>query len=242
MGNTILMCNEWKEQTFLELTNYLQTLSDEKYKNFNDKIINTSYKTLGLRTPVLKKISKEIMKTNYLDFITFANSSNIYEVQILSGLVISNMSDLKEYTKYIKNYTKKMDSWSFTDMISNSSKILDNTTIEYSFKFLKSSHEFTKRFGYVIILDHYLKKENLSVIFDLIKKETTHAYYIDMAISWLLCELYVKFTSDTYEFIKNTKLPDFIVRKATSKVKDSFRVSKEDKDKLKKLKDLILTT
>ena len=125
------MCNEWKEQTFLELTNYLQTLSDEKYKNFNDKIINTSYKTLGLRIPVLKKISKEIMKTNYLDFITFANSSNIYEVQILSGLVISNMSDLKEYTKYIKNYTKKMDSWSFTDMISNSSKILDNTTIEY---------------------------------------------------------------------------------------------------------------
>ena len=97
------MCNEWKEQTFLELTNYLQTLSDEKYKNFNDKIINTSYKTLGLRTPVLKKISKEIMKTNYLDFLTFANSSNIYEVQILSGLVISNMSDLKEYTKYIKN-------------------------------------------------------------------------------------------------------------------------------------------
>ncbi len=177
------MCNEWKEQTFLELTNYLQTLSDEKYKNFNDKIINTSYKTLGLRTPVLKKISKEIMKTNYLDFLTFANSSNIYEVQILSGLVISNMSDLKVYTKYIKNYTKKMDSWSFTDMISNSSKILDNTTIEYSFNFLKSSHEFTKRFGYVIILDHYLKKENLSVIFDLIKKETTHAYYVDMAIS-----------------------------------------------------------
>lgn len=62
------------------------------------------------------------MKTNYLDFLTFANSSNIYEVQILSGLVISNMSDLKVYTKYIKNYTKKMDSWSFTDMISNSSK------------------------------------------------------------------------------------------------------------------------
>lgn len=236
------MCNEWKEQTFLELTNYLQTLSDEKYKNFNDKIINTSYKTLGLRTPVLKKISKEIMKTNYLDFLIFANSSNIYEVQILSGLVISNMSDLKVYTKYIKNYTKKMDSWSFTDMISNSSKILENTTIEYSFKFLKSSHEFTKRFGYVIILDHYLKKENLSVIFDLIKKETTHAYYVDMAISWLLCELYVKFTSDTYEFIKSTKLSDFIVRKATSKVNDSFRVSKEDKDKLKKLKDLILTT
>lgn len=236
------MCNEWKEQNFLELTNYLQTLSDEKYKNFNDKIINTSYKTLGLRTPVLKKISKEIMKTNYLDFLTFANSSNIYEVQILSGLVISNMSDLKVYTKYIKNYIKKMDSWSFTDMISNSSKILDSTTIEYSFNFLKSSHEFTKRFGYVIILDHYLKKENLSVIFDLIKKETTHAYYVDMAISWLLCELYVKFTSDTYEFIKSSKLSDFIVRKATSKVNDSFRVSKEDKDKLKKLKDLILTT
>ena len=87
------MCNEWKEQTFLELTNYLQTLSDEKYKNFNDKIINTSYKTLGLRTPVLKKISKEIMKTNYLDFLTFANSSNIYEKYL------PNKNDYK--TEYI---------------------------------------------------------------------------------------------------------------------------------------------
>ena len=59
------MCNEWKEQTFLELTNYLQTLSDEKYKNFNDKIINTSNKTKPIPNPILKKISKEIMKTNY---------------------------------------------------------------------------------------------------------------------------------------------------------------------------------
>ena len=236
------MYNEWNERTFQEFTNYLQTLSDENYKNFNDKIINTSYKTLGLRTPVLKKISREIMKTNYLDFINLANNSNIYEILILSGLVISNMTDLKEYTKYIRNYTKKMDSWSFTDMISNSSKILDTTTIDYSYKFLKSSHEFTKRFGYVIILDHYIKEDNLSIIFDLIQKETTHTYYIDMAISWLLCELYVKFTNDTYEFLKSIKLSDFIVRKTTSKVNDSFRVSKEDKDKLKKLKDQILTT
>ena len=210
--------------------------SDEKYKNFNDRIINTKYRTLGIRIPILKKISKELVKSNYMDFITQASNSDIYEVVLLSGLVISSLTDLNEYTKYMNVYVNKMDSWSFTDTISNFSKILDSTSIDYSYSFINSTHEFTKRFGYVLILDHYIKDENLKIIFDLIKNETLHTYYIDMAISWLLCELYVKFTKETYEFLSNTKLTDFILRKTISKVNDSFRVSKKDKDRLKSLR------
>ena len=33
---------------------------DEKYKMFNDKIVNTKLKTIGVRMPVLKRIAKEI--------------------------------------------------------------------------------------------------------------------------------------------------------------------------------------
>ena len=81
-------------------------------------------------------------------------------------------------------------------MISNSSKILDNTTIEYSFNFLKSFHEFTKRFGYVIILDHYLKKENLSFVFHIWfnkKRDNTfllHRHGNIVATLWTICKVY----------------------------------------------------
>ena len=41
-----------------ELLNKLYEYKDEKYKLFNDKIINTKLKTIGVKTPILKLTAK----------------------------------------------------------------------------------------------------------------------------------------------------------------------------------------
>ena len=90
-----------------------------------------------------------------------------------------------------------------------------------------------------LLLDYYIDREHLRLIFDYIKKEESKEYYVQMAISWLLSVMYVKYTNETYDFLKDSKLDDFVVRKTVSKVQDSFRVSKEDKERIKTiLKDL----
>ena len=53
-----------------------------------------------------------------------------------------------------------------------------------------------------------------------------------MIISWLVCELFIKQREKTIEFLKINKLNPFQINKAISKCRDSFRVSKEDKENL----------
>jgi hypothetical protein len=52
--------------------------------------------------------------------------------------------------------------------------------------------------------------------------------------SWLFCECFIKRRDKTIEFLKNHKLNKFTINKGISKCRDSYRVSKEDKEMLMK--------
>ena len=57
-----------------------------------------------------------------------------------------------------------------------------------------------------------------------------------MAESWLVCEIYVHYPKETTKFLKNNKLNKFTQNKSISKIRDSYRVTKEEKDFLNTLK------
>ena len=54
----------WDSKAYNDFITYLEKISDEKTKAFNSKIINTKYEILGIKTPILKLIAKDISKTN----------------------------------------------------------------------------------------------------------------------------------------------------------------------------------
>ena len=57
-----------------------------------------------------------------------------------------------------------------------------------------------------------------------------------MAISWLLAEMFIKYPKETACYLKIAKVNDFTFNKTISKICDSFRVAKETKEELKKLR------
>ena len=61
-------------------------------------------------------------------------------------------------------------------------------------------------------------------------------YYEKMAIAWLISVMNVKYKDKTKEFLKNNNLDDFTYNKALQKIIESNRVSKEEKEQIKKLK------
>ena len=85
-------------------------------------------------------------------------------------------------------------------------------------------------------MDHFINSKNLSRIYDILNKINSDKFYINMAEAWLVCELYVKFPKETFNFIKNNNLNKFTQNKSISKICDSYRVSKEEKEVLKKNK------
>lgn len=231
--------NNWNKESYKEFVDYLISIKDEKYKEFHSSLcLNCKYEILGIRLPILRKIAKDISKTNIKEFLD-VSKDNYYEEVMIQGLVISNIKDETLFNKYFKQHIKKIDNWALCDTFCNSIKIVE----KYEDKYFKeainlslSKEEFISRVGIIMILSHFIKEENLNIIFDILNKIETDKYYINMAEAWLICELYTKYPNQTLRFIKNNNLNKFTHNKSISKIHDSYRVKKEDKEFLNTLK------
>ena len=62
------------------------------------------------------------------------------------------------------------------------------------------------------------------------------AYYVNMALAWLISFAFMKFKEKTYELLNKKALSKFVQNKAICKCRDSFRVDKTDKENLIKFR------
>ncbi len=229
---------KWNKRTYQEYLKYLTSLKDEKYHDFSLKLVSSKYELIGIRIPFLHKMAREISKTDVISFLNLGNNIYFEEVMI-KGLVLTTLKDKELLLQYLDNYVSLIDNWSICDTVAHSLKIVLQEQDYWFFKFLnylKSNEIYTIRFGLVILLNFYVKKEYLSKIFKEVSKLNTNAYYVNMAISWLLCECFIKYPEETLLFLKKNTLNSFTFNKTISKIRDSYRVSKEMKDYLLTLK------
>ena len=218
---------EWNEKTYKEFLKNIETLKDEKYKEFHSSLVlNSKYKMMGIRVPIMKNIAKEIAKnTSIEDFLKYAKD-DLYEEIMIQGLVISHIKDEKLFEKYFKIHINKIDNWALCDTFCSAIKIVRKNEEKYFKEAIKMSldnREFISRIGIVMILDHFLNEKNLEIIFDTLNKIKSDKYYVNMAEAWLVCEIYVKYKKQGEEYLRNNKLNEFTYRKAISKIHDSYR-------------------
>lgn len=228
----------WTKETYQEYINYLISIKEDKYKEFHSKLCFTKYEILGIRLPIIRKITKQISKTNYEDFLKLTKSK-YYEEVLIEGLVISTIKDESIFDKYFNKYITKIDNWGICDSFCNSLNIVTKNPTKY-FNLCKelslSNEEFISRVGLIIILNYYVKEEYLTDIFNILDSITSDKYYINMAEAWLICELYIYYPQETEKYLKNNKLNNFTHNKSISKIRESYRISKEKKDSLNTLK------
>ena len=228
----------WTKETYQQYIKYLISIKEDKYKKFHSKLCSTKYEILGIRLPIIRKIVKEISKTNYIDFLNLTDS-NYYEEVLIEGILLSYIKDEVIFDKYFNEYITKIDNWGICDSFCNSLVIIETNPTKY-FNICKelslSEKEFISRIGLIIILNYFIKKEYLSDIFDILDSITSDKYYINMAQAWLICELYIYYPQETEKYLKKNKLNKFTHNKSISKIRESYRISKETKDYLNTLK------
>ena len=87
-----------------------------------------------------------------------------------------------------------------------------------------------------MLLAYYVEDKYLKDIFKICEKIKSEEYYVNMAKAWLLSVCYIKHRDETYKFLEKTKLDDWTVNKSIQKVRESSRVTKEEKEKILILK------
>lgn len=216
----------------------LKNNKDLKYKEFNDKIVNTKLKTIGVRTPILKDISKKILKqvnSDYLDKV-----GNIYYEEILiEGFIISYIKDINVFLNKIDIFLDKIDNWAICDLVNASCKIFDKYKeegLEFIHKNIKSNNMWRVRFAFVTLLNYYIYEKYLDLIFNYVNKDKNDDYYVMMSKAWLISICYIKYPNKTLKYIKNTKIDNKLYNTIIQKICDSKRVLKKDKLLLKLMK------
>ena len=223
-----------------DIRSKLIELSDDKYKEFStDLCPGVDIEVLGVRIPKIRKLAKEIVKDNPEEYLNNPQEKYLEEL-MLEALVIANLKiDLEKKKEYIINFVPKINSWAVCDSFCTDLKDA-NKNPEFFWKiiskYFKSKKEYEIRFAVVMLLDYYVKEEYIDKIFKVIDNIKNEEYYVEMGIAWLVAEMYIKFPKQTMEYLKNCNLNKFTYNKALQKARESYRVSKEEKEVLNKMK------
>lgn len=228
----------WTNDDKIEFINYLENIKSEDKIVWTKNIINTNMDVLAIKSPVLKSIIKEIFKGNYISFLDL-NINNYYENTIINAGIICKIKDFNIMKKYLDNYVKTIDNWASCDTLSFNIKGKEKEFLSLAKKYIKSKKPFIRRVGIIILFEFLNRKEYLNEIFNILNSfyEETD-YYVNMVNAWILCECFIKNREETLKFLESHNLNKFTINKMISKCRDSFRVSKEDKEFLLKYKNM----
>lgn len=234
--NTIDWTTE--KQDFLKFLNFI---SEEEYKKFSLKTSPGVENIIGVRLPVLKTISRSIIKSkNYKDFLNISDD-NVFEIKILKAYVIAQIKDIELYKKYFLEFLPCIDSWAVCDTFIAASKIIKKDR-KYFYDLSKyiietSLDEYKVRVALVILLDYFVDSEHRSEIFSLLFGYRSEYYYTNMALAWLISEFFIKYPEETKGYLKTRPFDFTVTKMIIRKVRDSYRVSKSDKEWTKKISD-----
>ena len=217
---------------------YLKSIREESYKEFSEKITFTKYEILGIRLPKLRSIAKEIKRGDYRTFLNRKNST-YYEEVMLHLLVLASMKEVEECMLYFDDAINLIDNWALCDTFCNSLKLVAKNK-EYFLKviekLLKNKEVYHIRVGLILLLCYYVEEPYLDFIVNALDNIQSEEYYVNMAMAWLVCEIFIKEESFGLHYLEHNHLNKFTINKSISKIRDSYRVSKEMKDYILKFK------
>lgn len=221
----------WSQDDYEEFVNYLKSISDEKYKQFSDGLVPGDNKSLGVRVPQLRAAAKKISKGNYTEFLN-CEIGDYREEIIVYGLVMTNIKcEYRELMGYVKLYTEKIRDWETCDIVSfkRLKKYTDEMLGDIKY-FIYSDNPWCVRYGFGMLMEFCLEDKYIDRVFDYAASVNSNFYYVQMMQGWLTATAMAKCREKTIEFLRDNKLNAVTQNMAVRKIRESNRISKEDKE------------
>ena len=222
-----------------EIRQGLFALKDEKYKEFQKKLIPTvdENTVIGVRMPVLRKYAKDVSGTPGAVIFMQTLPHEYYEENNLDGMLIETMKDYDECIAYLEEFLPYVDNWATCDLISPRvfKKHKDELLVKIK-EWMASDRVYTIRFGMEMLMTHFLdedfKPEYLGMAADVHSEE----YYVNMMIAWFFATALAKQYEASLPYIENHCMDRWTHNKTIQKAIESYRITDEQKRYLKSLK------
>lgn len=224
-----------------EIVDILLKKADKKYKEFSVPLTPgiDAEKVIGVRIPEIRKLAKELYKNNSTLVEKFMNEMphEYYEENQLHGFLICEIKDYTRCVCELEKWLVCVDNWAVCD--GKTPKVLKKNKIDFINKvdeWISTGKTYYIRYAVGQLMSLYLDKDFNESILERVAKIRSEEYYVNMMISWFFATALAKQWDMTFPYIENHRLDDWCNNKTIQKARESFRVSNEHKEILKRYK------
>ena len=217
----------------------LAACRNEEYRDFQSRLVpNVPKETiLGVRTPDMRKIAKEIKGTAEAESFLIQLPHRYYEENLVHFFLIALIRDFDECAKAVESFLPYVDCWPVCDQSSpkvfakNHQKLLPLIR-----KWISSEHVYTARFGIRMLMNEFLGEDFKPEYLEWVATVNGEDYYIKMMVAWYFATALAKKYDESIVYIEEHRLEPWTHKKAIQKAIESFRVSDAHKEYLKSLR------
>jgi 3-methyladenine DNA glycosylase AlkD len=222
-----------------QIRKMLFSLADEKYRDFQCRIISTvSPETvLGIRTPDLRRYAQMLIKENDTDNFLNSLPHLYFEENQLHAFIISELKNYDECIGRVNVFLPYIDNWATCDQLSP--KVFGKNRIrlyEEIKNWIASEKTYTIRFGIGMLMQHFLDDDFDPEYPEIVSEIHSDEYYVNMMIAWYFATALAKQYETVIPYIEQKRLDKWTHNKTIQKAVESYRISADKKDYLKTLK------
>lgn len=214
-------------------------LQDKGYRDFHSKLIPTiPVETIvGVRIPAIRKLAKEYGKDpESVEFLKQLPHA-YYDENILHALLVAEIKDYEVCVKEVERFLPYVDNWAVCDIFSpkvfrkNKDKLIDKIR-----EWIASGHPYTCRFGMEMLMTHFLDEDFRVEYLEIPAAVHSEEYYVNMMIAWFYATALAKQWDAAAGYIEKKCLDPWTHNKTIQKARESYRITREQKEYLKTLK------
>lgn len=217
----------------------LSACRDEEYRDFQSKLVPNIPKetVLGVRTPDMRKIAKEIRGTEEAEVFLAQLPHEYYEENLVHFFLIAEIRDFDECVKAVETFLPYVDCWPVCDQSSPRAFARNHERLlPFIKKWIGSEDVYTARFGIRMLMNEFLGEDFRPEYLEWVAAVKGEDYYIKMMVAWYFATALAKRYDESIVFIEERRLEPWTHKKAIQKALESYRVSDEHKEYLKTLR------
>lgn len=217
----------------------LKSLQDIKYRNFQAGLIPTvdNDKVIGVRTPELRKLAKEMSKRDDADDFLNDLPHEYFDEDQLHAFMVSGIKDFDECISEVGRFLPYINNWATCDQMTP--KVFGRHKEEllpHVRKWIDSGETYIIRFGVKMLMSYFLGDEFDMEYADLVAGIKSEEYYVNMMRAWYFATALAYNYDEVVPLIENKELDRWTHNKAIQKSVESYRITAEQKEYLKTLK------
>ena len=217
----------------------LFALQDTEYQVFQSKLMPTipPETVIGVRTPLLRKLAKELAGTPQAEHFLQSLPHRYYEENNLHAFLIEKIRDYDTALAETERFLPYINNWATCDCFCP--KVFAKHKAELLIplrRWLGSDQTYTVRYAMGMLMRYYLDEDFQPEYLAWVAGVHSEEYYLNMMRAWYFATALAKQPDAALPWLTDRRLDVWTHNKTIQKAAESYRIPPEMKQQLRELR------